>query len=274
MQFADLHIHSKFSDGLLSPKEIIDISIQKELKCISITDHDTIKSQFEISQLHYGNSINVVPGVELSTEYKNIEIHILGYFININDEVLIKTLDDIQCSRKKRALEMVSKLQDLDMDINLNGINFDDVSIGRFHIAKMLVKKGLAYNTKDAFHNYLMKGKPAYVDRYKIHYKNALKLITSCNGVAVLAHPGEIYKGIQIEELIKEFKVYGLKGIEVFHPSHSPKETNDYYNLAKKYSLVITGGSDCHGICVRDNLLIGTCGINENLTNKFLKIKK
>ena len=274
MQFADLHIHSKFSDGLLSPKEIIDISIQKGLKCISITDHDTIKSQLEISKLHYENSINVVPGVEISTEYKNKEIHILGYFININDDVLIKTLDDIQDSRKNRALEMVSKLQELDMDINLNEINFDDVSIGRFHIAKMLVKKGLAYNTKDAFHNYLMKGKPAYVDRHKIDYKSALKLISYCNGVAVLAHPGEIYKGIQIEELIKEFRVYGLRGIEVFHPSHSPKDTNDYYNLAKKYSLIITGGSDCHGISIRDNLLIGTCGINENLTNKFLKIKK
>ena len=273
MQFADLHIHSKFSDGILTPKEIINISIQKGLKYISITDHDTIKAQIEISKLAYDEKFNIIPGVEISTEYKNKEIHILGYFIDINDEVLIKTLNDIQNSRKNRAIEMINKLQELGIAIDLNHIFFDDVSIGRLHIANALVKNGLASNTKDAFHNYLMKGKPAYVDRYKIDYKSALKLICSCKGIPVLAHPGEIYKGIQIEKLIKEFKIYGLKGIEVFHPSHSAKEANDYYNLARKYSLAITGGSDCHGTSAKDNLPIGTCGLNENLTYKFLKIK-
>lgn len=273
MQFADLHIHSKFSDGLLTPKEIIDISIQKGVKYISITDHDTIRSQLEISNLNCGNDINIIPGVEISTEYKNKEIHILGYFIDIHDEVLVKTLNEIQNSRKNRAIEIVNKLRQLGINIDLNHISFDDVSVGRLHIAKALVKNGLASNTKDAFHSYLMKGKPAYVDRYKIDYKSAIKLICSCKGIPVLAHPGEIYKGIQRDKLIKEFKIYGLKGIEVFHPSHSAKETNDYYNLARKYSLVVTGGSDCHGTRVRDNLLIGTYGLNENLINKFLKIK-
>ena len=274
MQFSDLHVHSKYSDGLLWPKDIVKIACKKGIKYLSITDHDTIDSQYCLQDLSREYNLSLIPGVELSTEYKEREIHILGYFINIYDKDLQFTLQNIKETRKQRAKNIIDKLNDLDINISFEDISGDGSSIGRPHIAKALVSKGYTENTKEAFQQYLIKGKPAYVDRYKIHYKEALKLINSCNGISVLAHPGEIYKGIQMNEIIRELKIYGLKGIEVFHPSHSSKQVNDYYNLAKKYSLVITGGSDYHGIKPNDEILIGTYGLDEKLTDKFLKSKK
>lgn len=272
MQYSDLHIHSRYSDGTLWPKEIIGIAMNKGVKCISITDHDTIDSQYVLRELE-SRDIRVIPGVELSTEYKEKEIHILGYFIDINNKELNDALEQVKLSRRDRAIQMIDKLNELGFNVSFDDISTETTSIGRPHIAKLLVEKGLSKSIKEAFQHYLIKGKPAYVDRYKIDYKKALKLISNANGVPVLAHPGEIYKGLSPEELIKEFKVYGLKGLEVFHPSHSSREASDYYNLARKYSLAITGGSDCHGVYVREELLIGTVGLDENLTNKLLRSK-
>jgi 3',5'-nucleoside bisphosphate phosphatase len=273
MQFSDLHIHSRYSDGLLWPEQIVSIASKKGLQYLSITDHDTVESQFLIEDLSKKYNIGIIPGLELSTEYKEREIHILGYFVDIHDISLQQLLDKSRESRVNRAREIVSKLNSIDIDIAYEDIVHEGASVGRPHIAKVLVSKGYANSTKEAFQQFLTKDKPAYVSRYKISYKDALKLIINCKGMPVLAHPGEIYQGVHIEDLIREFKVYGLKGIEVFHPSHSLKQTNDYYNLAKKYSLLITGGSDCHGSLVETESIIGTYGIDSNLTLKFLKSK-
>lgn len=273
MQFSDLHIHSRYSDGLLWPEEIVSAAIQKGIDCISITDHDTIDSQYITKASREDNKLRIVPGVELSTEYEDSEIHILGYFIDVENSELNDVLNHIKESRIERAKAIISKLNALNIDISYEEIGLEGVSIGRPHIAKLLVSKGIASTPKEAFMQYLIKGRPAYVGRYKINYKDALRLIKKCNGISVLAHPGEIYKGISIERIIKEFRVYGLNGIEVFHPSHSSKQVADYYNLAKKYSLIISGGSDCHGIAYDNKLLIGSCGLDSNLTSKFLKVK-
>ncbi len=273
MQFSDLHIHSRYSDGMLWPDQIASAASKKGLHYISITDHDTVDSQYCIEELSKKYNIAIIPGLELSTEFKDREIHILGYFINIYNKGLKQLLDDTREGRVNRAKEIIAKLNSLGINIYYEEVMEEGISIGRPHIAKTLVSKGYANSTKEAFQQYLIKGKPAYVTRYKVNYKDALKLIINSNGVPILAHPGEIYKGIYNEELIREFKVYGLKGIEVFHPSHSLKQTNDYYNLAKKYSLLITGGSDCHGSLSETEAIIGTYGIDENLTNKFIKAK-
>lgn len=273
MQFSDLHIHSRYSDGSLWPEEIINIASAKGIKCISITDHDTIDSQIILESISKKIDLDVISGVEISTEYMDREIHILGYYIDYSNSDLTCELEKIKESRRNRAKAIVSKLNHLNMDVSFDEISVNNSCIGRPHIAKALVNNGYVNNIKEAFQQFLIKGKPAYVERFKINYKDALKLICNCGGVPVLAHPGEIYRGIQIDALIKEFKVYGLKGIEVFHPSHSVSQTNTYYNVAKKYSMIITGGSDCHGIRYQDQLLLGTCGLNEELTNKFLKLR-
>lgn len=269
MRYSDLHIHSSFSDGMLLPEQIVNIAIEKKLKYIAITDHDTIESQYIVKANQFSNKITVIPGLEISTEYMHREIHLLGYFIDINNSELKKILNKVRISREERAKKIIDKLNELNIKIEFNEIS-QTASIGRPHIAKLIVEKGFANNTKEAFQLYLVQGKPGYAERYKIDYKKALRLINDSGGISVLAHPGEIYKGLPVEKIIKEFRVYGLKGIEVFHPSHSPTQINDFYNLAKKYSLIITGGSDCHGFKINNNLLIGTFGLNEELTNKFL----
>jgi predicted metal-dependent phosphoesterase TrpH len=277
MCFSDLHIHSNYSDGILTPLEIISVSNSKKLKHISITDHDTIESQYYLSSIDVKNEIKtdlrIIPGIELSTKYCEYEIHILGYFIDINNVLLRNTLDSIRKSRYNRAQEIIFRLKKLGIEMNLSDIGTSDfMTIGRLHIAKLLVSKGYSSTIKDAFNTYLLKGRPAYIERLKLNYNEALKLITQCGGVPVLAHPGEIYMGLNIEKLLKEFKVYGLKGIEVYHPSHSDLDSNKFYNLAKKYNLVITGGSDYHGHNFKSQIEIGSMGIDEDLTKKFLKL--
>lgn len=272
MLYADLHIHSNYSDGRFSPEKIVNLSKRKNIKYIAITDHDTIDSQYIVNDTNIKN-INIIPGLEISSQYKDAEIHILAYFIDLENKSLKNSLNNIKYSRQERARRIITKLNDLDIDISIEDIDKEDYnkSIGRPHIAKVLVDKGLVGSTKEAFQKYLMKNRPAFVERCKIDYKEALKLILDAKGVPILAHPGEIYRNINIENIIKDLKMCGLKGIEVFHPSHSPKTTNNFYNLAKKYSMVITGGSDCHGNKMNGEYMLGTIGINETLTHKFLK---
>lgn len=272
MQFSDLHIHSNFSDGLLAPRDIVYYAIRSGIKCISITDHDTIDSQYEIDQYFRCNEIIAIPGIELSTEYKNREVHILGYFIDIENNNIKQTLNEIKQTREDRAKLIVDKLNNLGIDLVFEEIETSKqyTAIGRMHIAKLLVEKGIVRNSKEAFQKFLIQDKPAYVQRTKINYKKALSLILEAGGVPVLAHPGELYKGLNVEEIVREFKVYGLRGIEVFHPAHDAKKKSQYYNLATKYSLLISGGSDCHGTLINDSLQVGSVGLNEKLTYKFL----
>ena len=269
MIYSDLHIHSTFSDGILTPSQIIDLAKCNGVEYISITDHDSVLSQSEI--LKEINDLKIIPGIELSSEYNGHEIHLLGYFINFNDASLNHVLEKIRQERIDRVHNIITQLNSLNCVISESDIELSKfVSLGRPHIAKILVEKGYAKSMHDAFAMYLAKGKPAYIERFKINYKEAVKLIGNCGGISVLAHPGEIYKGINKERLIQDLKMYGLNGIEVFHPSHKDKDRNDFYNLAIKYRLVITGGSDYHGSNTKVESGIGSKGLDKNLTSKFL----
>lgn len=268
MIFSDLHIHSSYSDGTLNPREIINLSTRNNLSCISITDHDSILSQRELKNLKC--ELNSVPGIELSSEFNGHEIHLLGYFIDIDNTELNNTLASIHNERIERIGRIIRQLNSINIDISYSEIEINKfVSIGRPHIAKLLIQKGYVSSIKEAFQMYLAKGKPGYIERYKINYKEALKLLKNCGGISVLAHPGEIYKGLNKEKLIKELKIYGLDGIEVFHPSHNVGEINSFYNISKKFRMVITGGSDYHGTESKLDINIGTIGLDENLTSKF-----
>ncbi|HCW04539.1 MAG TPA: phosphatase, partial [Clostridium sp.] len=163
-------------------------------------------------------------------------------------------------------------LKSLNIDISATDLDVNKyVSLGRPHIAKILQDKGYVNSIKEAFYLYLAKDRPAYIERYKLNYKETLRLIAQSGGIPVLAHPGEIYKSISMEKFIKELRVYGLKGIEVFHPSHTSDAVNRFYNMAKKYKLVITGGSDYHGGNTRSDIRIGSVGLDYDLTKKLFK---
>ena len=268
MIYSDLHIHSSYSDGSLTPKNIIDIAVQKKLNSISITDHDSISAYYEA--LKICQEVTLIPGIELSTEFDGHEVHFLGYFIDVYNEELVKVLNAIHKERVNRVYNTIDRLRNLNIDISNSDIQIDNlVSVGRPHIAKLLVEKGYVASLREAFHLYLAKGKPAYIERYKINYRDALKLIKDSGGIAILAHPGELYKGIDLEKLLKNLKVYGLHGIEVFHPSHCNKDINKFYNIARKYRLVISGGSDFHGGNSKPEKSIGAIGLDLSLTTKF-----
>ncbi|MEG1003076.1 PHP domain-containing protein [Clostridium sp.] len=271
MKCADLHIHSTFSDGNLTPEQILEEARQKGLKYISITDHDSIDSQYITKQTHC--DIDIISGIELSTEINEFEIHILGYFINIEDEKLINTVSILKRARINRVKNIINKLKDEGIDLSFEDIISGNSSVGRAHIANAIVKKGYEDNFKVAFSKYLIKGKKAYEKGEKLSYKEALKVIEDCNGIAVLAHPGKIYKSMEVERIIKELKCYGLKGLEVYHPSHTKEQINLFYNLSKKYKLLITGGSDFHYEGNRD-IFIGSQGIDEKLVNELIVYNK
>ena len=271
MKYADLHIHSSFSDGCLSPEEIVKEAKDKGIEYISITDHDTILSQYIIKQNIHG--IKIIPGVEFSSEYKGTEIHILGYYIDIENESLKELVKLLQELRIARSKEIVKKLKENNIFINIDDLLAENNHvIGRGNIACELIKKGYVKTYKEAFNKYLMKGRLAYVDGFKIYYKKILKVIKDSKGISVLAHPGKIYRNIQIESVIKDMKVYGLNGIEVYHSAHTKEQINYLYNLSKKHKLIITGGSDFHSMNSNSSLL-GSQGINKLLMEKLINYK-
>ena len=272
MKYADLHIHSSYSDGYFTPEEIIHLAKEQGIKYISITDHDTIASQYIINTEYDG--VHIIPGIEFSTEYKDMELHILGYFIDIHNEKLNRTVNRLRESRVERTRKILERLRDSDIYIDIDEIAMDgDLSIGRGNIANAMVSKGFAENFKEAFTNYLMQGKPAYVKGEKLSFKTILEVITESGGLAVLAHPGKIYRSLEIENIVRELKCYGLKGLEVYHPSHNKAQINAFYNLSKKYKLLITGGSDFHGANDTEPILANQ-GINELLLDKIINFKQ
>lgn len=245
MKYIDMHTHTTASDGALTPKELIDYAIEKELNGVAITDHDTVGGIEEaMDYCKTKNDFLLIPGIELSTEDLGEEIHILGYMIDYQDEKFLKLLDLLQNERKNRAHKIIEKLNELGFKITFSeveGLTVDG-NIGRPHIAKVLITKGYLSNTKEAFEKYLNKGCPAYVPRYKITPLEAIKEIKRIGGYAVVAHPGLIKSNEILKHIVKD----GIDGIEVFHPDNSELKYDYYLDLVEKNGLFITGGSDFH----------------------------
>lgn len=246
----DMHTHTTFSDGTYTPSDLIDLAHKTGLKAIAITDHDTIDGIPFARQKAKDLNIELIEGIEFSCGYNSIEIHILGYFLDITNKPFLSLLDNLKKTRDKRNKELIKKLQSIGIKIYL-----DDVFclcggnlITKAHFAKALVQKGYVKTTQDAFNIYLGKNKPAYISRDLIDYKDAIKYIKNAGGKAVLAHP-YIYKlsEKELESLIKNLKQNNIDGIECYYPSNTINQTNRLLNLAKKYNLKITAGSDFHG---------------------------
>lgn len=249
MDKADLHIHSTISDGLLSPWEIVGWAAKKQLKAISITDHDSIGGLYDAISCGIKQGIEVIPGIELSTEYEGVEVHILGYFIDYKNNTLNSFLKMLVESRVDRAHKMIKKLNSLGVKIDFDDIctNTQDASsIGRPHIARAMVKAGYATSVEDAFNKYLSFGRPAFVERYKVSPYEATELITACRGLSSIAHPGLIIN-VDKPKLIKKLMDWGLSCIEVYHSRHTAEDVYTFETLADEYGLIPTGGTDCHG---------------------------
>lgn len=252
----DLHIHSTASDGSLSPLEIISLAQKLNLGAISITDHDTIKGSKDALALNISPSIKFLTGIEISASPPPFfhcpgSFHILGYAINVDDPVLNQTLALLQDARKNRNPLILEVLNRMGIALTLEEVMNEagESLVGRPHIASLMLKKGFVQSVDEAFDKYLAKGKPAYIDKYRIDCVKVIEIILGAGGIPVLAHPIllQIKNDEVLEDLIITLTRMGLKGIEVYYPDHSPERIAHYTMLANRHDLLMTGGTDFHG---------------------------
>ena len=241
---ADLHIHTTFSDGLWTPAEIFKKAESTGLNLISITDHDTIAAYAEIEKVKDKFSIKVIHGVEISATIGDTEVHLLAYCFDLYNKNLNYFFEQIKVDRKKRAIEIVRKLQDLDVEITIADVEkvSGNSPICRPHIASALVNKGLVKNFYDAFSKYIHDDGPANQQKIKVSVEYVLDLIHNAGGLVFIAHPYVLEA-----EAINKIISLGIDGIEVIHPLHKKQDVTKFSNLARRFNLLQSGGSDFHG---------------------------
>jgi 3',5'-nucleoside bisphosphate phosphatase len=248
--YADLHSHTTASDGTQSPSENVRIALRAGLAAVAITDHDTVSGLPEALSEGKKIGIEVVPGVEISTVASNQDIHVLGYYMDFKDSLFLHRLEQLRDTRNRRNDMLIERLQQLGVNITLaevlsevKEVKSEEDTVGRPHIAAVLMKKGYVASISEAFERYLGKEGSAYVNPPRIHPKTAIEWIHEAGGSAVLAHPGLYGDDNLVAELIQA----GLDGIEVYHSDHTPEDEARYLRIARENGLIITAGSDFHG---------------------------
>ncbi|NBD26423.1 PHP domain-containing protein [Paenibacillus glycinis] len=247
---ADLHTHTTASDGLQRPADNVAMAKSRGLAAIAITDHDTVDGIAEALEAGERLGITVVPGVEISTVAEGIDIHILGYYMAWDNAEWRGKLSRLQGSRELRNEMIIGKLNELGLAISWEEVleeakaqGKDGGSMGRPHIAAVLVKKAYAASMQEAFDRYLGQDGAAYANPPRLHPFEALEWIREAGGTGVIAHPG-LYRN---DELVKAIIAKGAQGIEVYHPDHDEADEARYLKLAREHGLIVTGGSDFHG---------------------------
>lgn len=246
----DLHVHSFFSDGTCSPAELIELAKKNSLSAISITDHDTVGGVPGAFIASKDTEVEVIPGVELSVIFGDLHFHLLGYLFDHQDKELNEKLHILQNAREQRNREIVKKLNSMGIDITVEEIK--EISqtgqTGRPHIAKALCQKGIVQNFDEAFDRYLKKGALAYVSRFVFNAVEAIEMLKKAGGLTVLAHPAQLAASFaEKQALIGRLVDVGLDGLEIYYPTHTPKIRKSLKKIAKKYDMLISGGSDYHG---------------------------
>jgi predicted metal-dependent phosphoesterase TrpH len=253
----DLHIHSTASDGKLTPAEVVQEAAERGLTFIALADHDTVDGIAPALAAAKGfPSLKVIPGVEISTDIPQGEVHMLGYFIDYTDPQFKAALDGFRNSRLGRAQGMIAKLEKLGIAIEWPRVQeiAGGSSIGRPHIAQAMLEKGYITSLKQAFTDYIGRNGPAYVAREKMTPAEAAELILKARGLAVLAHP--LTAG-DPEIMTTELKAAGLAGLEAYYDGYTQEEINQLVALANKHNLIATGGSDYHGLDPATETAIG-----------------
>jgi 3',5'-nucleoside bisphosphate phosphatase len=255
MKFADLHLHSHFSDGTYQPTEIAAHAQRCRLAAIALTDHDSVEGCEETARECAAAGIECIAGIELTAEQNENELHLLGYFIDIDNPTLLTRIARCQAVRQDRIREMVARLNRLKVPLTAEAVFAlaNCRAPGRPHVARALVKARLCSSLDEAFQRFLKRNRPAWVPKLKMSADEAIDLIHQAGGVAVLAHPGLNRTDSVIPGLVEA----GVDGIECFHTKHSTVTSEHYLELADRYHLLVTGGSDCHGLS-KGKPLIGT----------------
>jgi predicted metal-dependent phosphoesterase TrpH len=257
VSLVDLHIHTTASDGKYNPAYIVNKAAEIGLKVISITDHDSIDGiEPAIKAAKSYPELTLIPGVEISTDLTDGEAHILGYFIDYASPNFQKELEKFRDSRLGRGQHMVAKLNELGIKIDWARVQAiaGDGAIGRPHVAQAMLEKGYVKTFEEAFDKYIGHGGPAYVEREKMLPQEAVALILSARGIPVLAHPFTINDP---EAMVVTLKSAGLIGIEAYYKDNTPEQIAITLQLAEKYNLIATGGSDYHGIDESKEVMMG-----------------
>ncbi len=252
--FADLHLHTRHSDGTFTPTELAGRAQEQGLSTIALTDHDTLEGCNEMADACRSRSIELVPGAELTSELDGHELHILGYWLDASYVPLADAMARAQRVRIDRIAEMVACLNRRGVALRVESVFAiaNCRSPGRPHVARALVQGGFCRDFDEAFEKYLKKGRPAWVPKAKMDARTGIQLIHGAGGVAVLAHPG-LYR---MDSLIPLVAAEGLDGLECWHSKHSAEASEHFLKIAQKLDLAPTGGSDCHGFA-KDEPLIG-----------------
>ena len=276
----DLHVHTYYSDGAFSPEKIVDTAIDVGLNAIALTDHDNVLSydvaKNYLKEQNKEDKLELIQGVEINTLYKNYEVHILGYYMNIDDsdfKAMISTQQQARINQAKEIIALLLKKEKI-------RINFEDMkklvapggSIGRPHIAKAITNAGGTSNVVEAYAKYINDDSPVYVPRKTVSPFDAVEVIYGAGGIPVIAHPYDIDIA---EKLIKELMTCGLRGIEAYHRKHSPACVEYFSSMAEELGLIVTGGSDFHApSALNGQIYLGKNFVPEWIYDKLVQEKR
>ncbi len=260
----DLHTHTTYSDGFYSPNELITKAKNAGIDVISITDHDNIAGILEAIEIGKKFGIEVIPGMEISSDLKDKEVHILAYFFEPENSELERYLSFFREERLKRAIRIVNKLKSIGFNLAIEDVleRAQNSAVGRPHIAQALLDKGLISSYYEAFNKYIGNGCPAYEKKVHLSPQSAFKIINDAGGLSFIAHPGYM-----TESLLKELITAGVDGIEVIHPSHTPQQIKFYKGIVNEYFLLESGGSDFHGGKREDENNLGKYFVNPSVVD-------
>ncbi|MBU0713638.1 PHP domain-containing protein [bacterium] len=261
----DLHTHSNASDGSYSPGDLVKLAAESGVTTLALTDHDTVSGVVEAVVAGKKFGVTVIPGVEISIDFAPGAMHICGYYLDIDNPELQAGLNFVQVARRNRNPRIIEKLKVLGLNITLDEVKAaaGPDQLGRPHFAKVLVQKGYANDTQEAFNKYLAKGAPAYMDKQRLPLAQAVAMIKAAGGVAVLAHPVQLRLETMADYLtkFKELKAAGVEGIEAFNSYQSEAENQQLYRITKELDMLITAGSDFHGE-IKPKVKLGQFGEN------------
>ncbi len=244
----DLHTHSTLSDGVLTPSQLVDLAYRNGVRVMALTDHDVtdgLPEAFQAARRY--PDFTLIPGIEMSTDVPGAEVHILGLFIDWQNERFQRQLAHLRDSRLSRARRMVEKLNQLGKPLSWESVEAmaGDGAIGRPHIARAMVQAGHISSVNEAFDLYLSRNGPAYVERERMTPQEVVQLLVAVGGLCTLAHPRDLDA---LEDLLTDLKAVGLIGMEVYYQDYSPHEVQRLLAIARKFDLLPLGGSDYHGL--------------------------
>lgn len=261
----DLHIHTTASDGTMSPEELVGRAKRAGLGVLAVTDHDTMAGVDSAVSAGAALGVEVIPGIEVSTDYRGEDVHVLGYGLDAAHPALREVLNWVQEDRRRRNERIARRMQADGIHISLAELEAEHpgATIGRPHFARVLVEQGRAQSVSDAFHRFLDPGKPYYLPRTYLPIARGIEIIRRCGGAAVLAHPLQYgYSPAELRRLVAEVAAFGVGGMEIYYTGYDAGQRGALSALAAEFGLFATGGSDFHG-ANKPQIVLGALDVPE-----------